>query len=90
MQMRFANRDELAWDKGERAYAAGDSTDMAIRKAVEAGFRPGSNGYAAFVTAFSRQVRSGSLRAQPECKNHVVRATEEAPAQARAEIALRF
>lgn len=61
MQMKFANRDELAWEKGELAYTAGDTLDMAIRKAMEAGFRPGSNGYAAFITAFSRQVRNRSM-----------------------------
>jgi hypothetical protein len=59
MQMKFANRDELAWQKGELAYAVGDTIETAVKKAMEAGFRPGSNGYAAFITAFSRRVRNG-------------------------------
>lgn len=68
MQMKFANRDELAWEKGELAYAAGDSIDMAIKKAMEAGFRPGSNGYAAFITAFSRKVRNRPLSANENAR----------------------
>jgi hypothetical protein len=62
MQMKFANRDELAWQKGELAYSAGDTIDTAVKKAMDAGFRPGSNGYAAFITAFSRCIRNGSPR----------------------------
>lgn len=58
MHMRFANRDDLAWEKGEHAYVVGDTMEMAMVKAAEAGFRPGSNGYAAFITAFSRKVRN--------------------------------
>ena len=63
MQMKFANRDDLAWEKGELAYTAGDTIDMAIKRAMDAGFRPGSNGYAAFITAFSRKVRNGGVHA---------------------------
>lgn len=88
--MKFANRDQPAWEEGERAYVAGDSIDMAIKKAIKAGFRPESNGYAAFITAFSRQVRSCNLRAQPECKNPVVHSSDEGPTQASAEAALRI
>lgn len=62
MQMKFANRDELAWQKGELAYTVGDTIEIAVKKAMDAGFRPGSNGYAAFITAFSRRVRNGNLR----------------------------
>lgn len=56
--MTFANRDESAWEKGELAYMAGDTLEIAIRKAAESGFKPGSNGYAAFITAFSRKMRN--------------------------------
>lgn len=70
MQMKFANRDELAWEQGERAYVAGDTLETAIKKAMEAGFRPGSNGYAAFITAFSRQVRNHRGRANQERHDH--------------------
>ncbi|MDB5839040.1 MAG: hypothetical protein JWQ23_992 [Herminiimonas sp.] len=61
MQMLMTNRDEVAWDKGEQAYELGDTTDVAVAKAGSAGYRPGSNGYAAFITAFARQVRSGQV-----------------------------
>lgn len=68
MQIKYANRDELAWAKGELAYAAGDTMELAMKKATDAGFRPGSNGYAAFITAFSRQVRNrGSQRQTQAC-----------------------
>ena len=66
MQMKFANRDELAWEKGELAYTPGDTMEAAIRKARDAGFRPGSNGYAAFITAFSRRVRNRNVCREAE------------------------
>ena len=57
MQMRFANRDEFAWDQGEQAYAPGDTLAMGKEKAALVGLRPGCNGYSAFITAFSRRIR---------------------------------
>lgn len=57
MQMRFANRDEFAWDLGERSYEPGDSLAMGVAKAEQQGLRPGCNGYSAFITAFSRRMR---------------------------------
>jgi hypothetical protein len=66
MQMRFANRDESAWERGELAYTPGDTLETAIKKAAEAGFKPGSNGYAAFITAFSRKVRSKGQAGESE------------------------
>lgn len=61
MQPKLANRDESAWDKGDYAYDLGDTFETGIVKAAEEGIRPGSNGYAAFITAFSRRVRSKQL-----------------------------
>ncbi|WP_151637139.1 hypothetical protein [Noviherbaspirillum aerium] len=58
MQPKLANRDESAWEKGDYAYDLGDTFEMGIVKAAQEGIRPGSNGYAAFITAFSRRVRS--------------------------------
>jgi hypothetical protein len=58
MQPKLANRDESAWEMGDYAYDLGDTFEMGIVKAAEVGIRPGSNGYAAFITAFSRRVRS--------------------------------
>jgi hypothetical protein len=57
-QMRFANGDESAWIKGDLAYELDDTLEMGVVKAATAGIRPGSNGYAAFITAFARRVRS--------------------------------
>ncbi|MDB5797818.1 MAG: hypothetical protein JWP36_1720 [Paucimonas sp.] len=67
MQVRFANRDEFAWGKGEGAYEPGDSLEIGVAKAEQAGFRPGCNGYSAFITAFSRRIRQyqDSSRGQP-------------------------
>lgn len=61
MQPKLANRDESAWDKGDLAYDLGDTFEMGVIKAAKEGIRPGSNGYAAFITAFSRRVRSGHV-----------------------------
>lgn len=69
MHMKFANRDESAWERGELAYAAGDTLGQAVSKAAQAGYRPGSNGYAAFITAYSRMVRSGKPLQSPPIEN---------------------
>lgn len=61
MQPRFAHRDETAWEKGDVAYDLDDTLEMGVIKAERVGIRPGSNGYAAFMTAFSRRVRSKQL-----------------------------
>lgn len=58
MQPTLANRDESAWDKGDLAYDLDDTLEIGIVKAASEGIKPGSNGYAAFITAFSRRVRS--------------------------------
>jgi hypothetical protein len=57
MQVRFANRDEFAWDMGENSYEPGDSLATGVAKAGQQGLRPGCNGYSAFITAFSRRMR---------------------------------
>lgn len=58
MQPTFAHRDESAWEKGDLAYDLDDTFEMGVIKAAREGIKPGSNGYAAFITAFSRRVRS--------------------------------
>jgi hypothetical protein len=50
--------DNSAWSLGDLAYDLGDTFESGVAKAATAGIRPGSNEYAAFITAFSRRVRS--------------------------------
>jgi hypothetical protein len=57
MQPLLAHRDESAWERGEKAYDLGDTLEMGPIKAAQDGYRAGSNGYAAFITAFARMVR---------------------------------
>lgn len=71
MQTKYANRDELAWEKGELAYSVGDTMELAVKKATNAGFRPGSNGYAAFITAFSRKVRNRSVQGETQARSNI-------------------
>lgn len=47
-----------AWSLGDQAYDLGDTFENGVAKAAKAGIRPGSNEYAAFITAFSRRLRS--------------------------------
>jgi hypothetical protein len=61
MQVKLAHKDESAWDKGDLAYDLGDTLEMGPIKAAREGIRPGCNGYAAFLTAFARRVRSQKL-----------------------------
>lgn len=58
MHMQLTNKNESAWSKGDQAYALDDTLETGVLKAQKDGYRPGSNGYAAFITAFSRRVRS--------------------------------
>lgn len=61
MQPKFEHRNESAWELGDQAYDLDDSIDAGVTKAAQMGIRPGSDGYAAFITAFSRRVRSKQL-----------------------------
>lgn len=63
VQMKLENRDESAWELGDLAYELEDTIEIGVAKAAEIGIRPGSNGYAAFMTAFSRRVRSKQVAA---------------------------
>lgn len=63
MQPKLMHRDETAWEKGDFAYDLDDTIETGILKAEQYGIRPGSNGYAAFITAFSRRVRSKQISA---------------------------
>lgn len=53
-----------AWSLGDLAYDLGDTFECGVAKAAKAGIRPGSNEYAAFITAFSRRVRSRKVSPQ--------------------------
>ncbi len=48
---------DSAWEMGDLAYDLGDTFENGVAKAATAGIRPGSNEYAAFITAFSRRLR---------------------------------
>jgi hypothetical protein len=61
MQPKLAISDESAWDKGDLAYDLGDTLEIGISKAAKVGIKAGSDGYAAFITAFARRVRSKQL-----------------------------
>lgn len=61
MQPKFEHRDQSAWELGDQAYDLDDSIEAGVVKAAQMGIRPGSDGYAAFITAFSRRVRSKQL-----------------------------
>ena len=58
MRMTLAHRDETSWEKGDLAYDLGDTLDIGVMKAAQAGIRPCSDEYAAFMTAFGRRVRT--------------------------------
>jgi len=64
MYPQLAHRDESAWEKGEQAYELNDTLEMGPVKAAQYGYRAGCNGYAAFITAFSRRVRSKQVLGQ--------------------------
>lgn len=51
------NANNLAWMKGTAAYTPGDTINDAKIKAAEQGYKPCADGYAAFITAFGREVR---------------------------------
>lgn len=53
-----------AWSLGDQAYDLGDTFESGVAKAAKAGIRPGSNDYAAFITAFSRRLRSRQVSPQ--------------------------
>jgi hypothetical protein len=61
MQPKLIHSDKSSWEKGDLAYDLDDTLEAGIVKAERVGIRPGSNGYAAFMTAFSRRVRSKQL-----------------------------
>lgn len=61
MRPKCEHRDESSWEMGDLAYDLDDTLETGAIKALRAGIRPGSNGYAAFMTAFSRRVRSRQM-----------------------------
>lgn len=65
MLSEMADADKgQAWALGDLAYDLGDTFECGVAKAAKAGIRPGSNEYAAFITAFSRRVRSRQVAPQ--------------------------
>lgn len=58
MRMRFMHRDDSAWEMGDLAYDLDDTIETGAIKARQMGLAAGSDSYAAFMTAFSRRVRS--------------------------------
>ncbi|HYD61990.1 MAG TPA: hypothetical protein VEC35_16615 [Noviherbaspirillum sp.] len=61
MKPRYEHRDVTAWEMGDLAYDLEDTIETGVMKARQIGICPGSDGYAAFLTAFSRRVRSKRL-----------------------------
>lgn len=61
MRPKYEHRDVTAWDMGDLAYDLEDTIETGVMKARQIGICPGSDGYAAFMTAFSRRVRSKQL-----------------------------
>ncbi|HYD94380.1 MAG TPA: hypothetical protein VEC01_03565 [Noviherbaspirillum sp.] len=66
MKLKLEHRDETAWEMGDEAYELDDTIETGARKARQVGMCPGSDGYAAFMTAFSRRVRSKQPSAKRE------------------------
>ena len=58
MKPKLEHRDETAWEMGDGAYEMDDTIETGAQKARRMGLCPGSDSYAAFITAFSRRVRS--------------------------------
>lgn len=54
---------DLAWMKGEGSYVKGDTLEDGARKAEAQGYKPGSQGYSAFLGGFSAMVRSDTPEA---------------------------
>lgn len=61
MKPKFVHRDDYAWELGDLAYDLDDTLETGVIKARRSGMCPGSDGFAAFMTAFSRRVRSKQL-----------------------------
>lgn len=80
MQPKLAGSYESAWEMGDLAYELGDTVEVGIIKAAQAGIKPGWDGYAAFITAFGRRVRSKQL--SPRRAANPQRAEPEAAASA--------
>ncbi|QDZ29415.1 hypothetical protein [Noviherbaspirillum sp. UKPF54] len=74
MQPKFEHRNESAWDLGDQAYDLEDSIEAGVVKAAQLGIRPGSDGYAAFITAFSRRVRSKQVSPKKMLSNDAIQA----------------
>ena len=61
MKPKIVHHDDYAWEMGDLAYDLDDTLEDGILKARRFGISPGSDGFASFMTAFSRRVRSKQL-----------------------------
>lgn len=75
MRPRFNHRDDSAWELGDLAYDLDDTLESGVIKARRFGICPGSDGYAAFMTAFSRRVRSKRISERKEMVAETIAAT---------------
>lgn len=50
------NAQDLAWIKAQSIYCKGDSADLASVKALEFGYMPTTESYAAFIAGFEEMV----------------------------------
>lgn len=65
MLARLSTTDnDSAWAMGDLAYDLGDTFESGVAKAARAGIRAGTPEYAAFITAFSRRLRSKQVAPQ--------------------------
>ena len=71
MYMRFAHRDDQAWELGDYSYDLGDTLEIGVAKAAQYGIKPCSDGYAAFMTAFGRRVRIKEVSPKKRAANVV-------------------
>lgn len=55
--------DDLAWIKGEGSYIKGDTLEDGAKKAEEQGYKPGSQGYSAFLGGFLTTAKAAVLPA---------------------------
>lgn len=55
------NAQDLAWIKAQSIYCKGDSADLANVKALEFGYTPGTEDYAAFITGFEDMVNNETV-----------------------------
>ncbi len=58
--LRKNENGRIAWIKGEESYVLGDTVQDVARKAEGHGYKPGSQGYIAFLDGFLAKARGGA------------------------------